>query len=109
MSTRKCVGRLVFGLTLVMTEVAGPPGPAERFSSLPIREADTAMEAGADGSELIIRCDMTQKFGTGVQHRRSTSHGKPDSGQWMPSRRSRHGFQTSFPNRFPAGPMPSGS
>jgi hypothetical protein len=49
-----------------MTEDAGPPGPPERFSSLPIREADATAAAGTGGSELIIRCDMSQAFGTGV-------------------------------------------
>src|SRR5882724_1261499 len=52
-----------------MTDAAGPPGPAERFSSLPIREADTATMAGAKRSELIIRCDMAYGFGTGVWQR----------------------------------------
>src|SRR5882757_3957078 len=51
-----------------MTEDAGPPGPVERFSSLPIREADAATAAGTERSELIIRCDMSQAFGTGVRH-----------------------------------------
>src|SRR5882724_3110845 len=63
-----------------MTEDAGPPGPPERFSSLPIREADATAAAGTDGSELIIRCDMSQAFGTGVgsaQRSRSRETGQP--------------------------------
>jgi hypothetical protein len=37
----------VFGLTLVMTDVAGPPVPALRFSSLLIRRAEAAVVADA--------------------------------------------------------------
>src|SRR6516162_9338776 len=49
-----------------MTEAAGLPGPAERFSSLlPIRVAGAAMATGADGSNLIKKCDMARAFGTG--------------------------------------------
>jgi hypothetical protein len=51
---------LVFGLTLAMTDVAGPPVPPVRFSSLPIRKADAA--TGADGSNLEVNCNMAQAF-----------------------------------------------
>jgi hypothetical protein len=53
---------LVFGLTLAITDVAGPPLPPERFSSLPIRGADAAAGGGADGSELDVNCSMAQTF-----------------------------------------------
>src|SRR5262249_1871730 len=66
--------RLVLGLTLVMTEVAGPPGALVRFSSLPIRGRIAAIVAGLSGSLVKVSCDMTRAFGTGVRY----PHGKPD-------------------------------
>src|SRR4030088_2955848 len=59
--TRYRLGRFVFGLTLAITDVAGPPVPAARFSSLPIRGADAAT-AGADESNLEVNCNMAPAF-----------------------------------------------
>jgi hypothetical protein len=95
-------------LTLVMTEDAGPPGPAERFSSLPIRKAD-ATAAGTDGSELIIRCDMSQAFGTGVRSAQAFEiPRKPDGRQRMRCHRSRSpGFPEHWlPDKL-SGSLPS--
>src|ERR1700676_1815365 len=54
-------GRFVLGLTLAITDVAGPPVPPTRFSSLPIRGANTPTD-GRDGSDLVINCNMAQAF-----------------------------------------------
>jgi hypothetical protein len=52
---------LVFGLTLVITEVAGPVVPPERFSSFAIRGENEAIDNDW-GSELVIRRNMTGVF-----------------------------------------------
>src|SRR3974390_11094 len=59
MSTRYRLGRLAFGLTLVITEVAGPPVLPGRLSSWLIRGA---MAADAGRSSLEVCCDMAQAF-----------------------------------------------
>src|SRR6266699_1926621 len=79
-----------------MTDAAGPPGPVERFSSLPIREADAAVATGADRSELIVRCDMAQAFDIPTGTR--TVDVLPPETSWLP----RQGFQIAFQ----AGPAP---
>jgi hypothetical protein len=53
---------LVFGLTLVMTEVDGPLAPPLRFSSLLIRGAAAAQDADLDDRALEVECDMAQAF-----------------------------------------------
>src|SRR6185312_3433116 len=62
MRTRYRLGRLVFGLTLAMTDVAGPPAPPPRFSSVPIRGTDAATAGGAGESNLETSCSMAQVF-----------------------------------------------
>jgi hypothetical protein len=51
---------LVFGLTLVMTDVDGPLVPVLRFSSLLIRGAEA--DAGRDEQALKVGCNMAQAF-----------------------------------------------
>jgi hypothetical protein len=53
---------LVFGLTLVMTYVDGPPVPVLRFSSLPIRGAEADDFAGTVRKTLKVDCNMAQAF-----------------------------------------------
>jgi hypothetical protein len=53
---------LVFGLTLVMTDVDGPPVPVLRFSSLLIRGAEADDFAGTDEQALKVGCNMAQAF-----------------------------------------------
>src|ERR1700693_6230945 len=77
-----------------MTEVAGPPAPPARFSSLPIRGADAASTAGADGSGLEANCSMAQAF--------RNPHGKPGQRPggvfpMEPSQLPRHAFQIPAP------------
>jgi hypothetical protein len=45
-----------------MTDVDGPPVPALRFSSLPIRGAEADDFAGTDGKTLKVDCNMAQAF-----------------------------------------------
>ena len=52
--------RFVFGWTLAITDLAWPPVPPVRFSSLPIRGTLTA--DGADESNLEASCNMAQVF-----------------------------------------------
>jgi hypothetical protein len=53
---------LVFGLTLVMTDVDGPPVPELPFSPLPIRGTDADEFAGTDEQALKVDCSMAQAF-----------------------------------------------
>jgi hypothetical protein len=53
---------LVFGFTLAITDVAGPPLPPERFSSSPIRGADATTGGGAEKLDLDVNCSMAQAF-----------------------------------------------
>jgi hypothetical protein len=48
-------------LTLAITDVAGPPAPPERFSSLPIRGADAAA-GSANGSVMEDSGGMARVF-----------------------------------------------
>src|SRR5215470_15529373 len=77
-----------------MTDVAGPPEPFARFSSLPIRgrnETPTATAAGASG--LKFGRDMAQALDFPM---------RPDGGPGTLTR-SHRGF-SSFRSPFPAGP-----
>jgi hypothetical protein len=49
-------------LTLVMTDVDGPPVPVLRFSSLLIRGAEADDFAGTDEQALKVGCNMAQAF-----------------------------------------------
>jgi hypothetical protein len=53
---------LVFGLTLVMTDVDGPLVPLLRFSSLLIRGAGAADISVTDEQDLKVNCNMAQAF-----------------------------------------------
>jgi hypothetical protein len=55
-----------------MTDVAGPPLPPVRFSSLPIRAADAARAEGADKSNLEVNCSMAQAFEIPTENRKAT-------------------------------------
>jgi hypothetical protein len=70
---------LVFGLTLVMTDVDGPPVPVLRFSSLPIRGAEADDFAGTDEQALKVGCNMVQvfEFQKGVTGERILAHSRP--------------------------------
>jgi hypothetical protein len=57
---------------LAMTDVAGPPLPPVRFSSLPIRAADAARAEGADKSNLEVNCSMAQAFEIPTENRKAT-------------------------------------
>jgi len=61
-----------------MTEVAGPPAPPGRFSSLPIRGAGAANTAATDGSGLEANWSMAQAF--------EIPTAKPDGDRVMSSR-----------------------
>jgi hypothetical protein len=74
-------------LTLAITDVAGPPAPPERFSSLPIRGADAAAEGGADGSGLEFNCGMAQVFEILTENRTAAGHQARYPGT-RPNRRS---------------------
>src|SRR6478672_6519726 len=67
-----------------MTEVAGPLGPFDRFSSLPIWGRKNA--SAADGSGFRVRCDMAQALN--IPMRRS-------DGSLGSLTRSRRGFPSS--------------
>jgi hypothetical protein len=65
---------LVFGLTLVMTDVDGPLVPGLRFSSLLIRGAEAADTTGAGEKALKVNCNMAQAF----EIPKGNQTGKPD-------------------------------
>src|SRR6476659_782851 len=60
-----------------MTEVEGPPVPALRFSSLPIRGAETADVAGADEQAWGVNCNMAQAFEIPRENRTARHDSRP--------------------------------
>src|SRR5690349_18073025 len=108
-----------------MTDVDGPLGLLERFSSPFIRGRDGDVAATAGELGLAISCDMARvvmaravmrravmarlemarAFGTGVRH----PHGKPEGGQWILSDGATPRASHQSRSRIPAGPTPSGS
>src|ERR1700687_6199969 len=86
----------VFGLTLAITDVAGPPVPPARFSSLPIRGAGAATAAVADESNLEVNCNMAQAFDIPTGNRTATGRCSPAGAiQLVP----RHAFTIAAPGR----------
>src|SRR5229473_347174 len=83
-----------------MTDVAGPPLPPGRFSSLPIREADAARADGADESNLEVNCSMAQAFEIPTGNRKTTRRCSPGGAILRVPRRA---FQIAAPGR----PTPS--
>src|ERR1035438_10230355 len=82
-----------------MTDVAGPPVLPLRFSSLPIRGADAATAAGANGSDLEVNCNMAQAFEIPTGNRTATGPCSPVGAHLFPGTPSR--------SPLPAGPTPS--
>src|SRR6185312_2286931 len=69
-----------------MTDVLGPPGPVERFSSLPICGRNGSVADAAFGSEMEVICDMawgnwhghlTQAFDIPWETRKAASGANP--------------------------------
>src|SRR5260370_35328816 len=60
-----------------MTDVAGPPLPPVRFSSLPIREADAARAGGGHEHNLEVNCSMAQAFEIPTGNRKTTRRCSP--------------------------------
>src|SRR5712672_3045937 len=79
-----------------MTDVAGPPLPPVRFSSLPIREADAARADGADESNLEVNCSMAQAFEIPTGNRKTTRRCSPGGAILRVPRRA---FQIAAPGR----------
>src|SRR5947208_2037458 len=83
-----------------MTDVAGPPLPPARFSSLPIRGADAARTEGADEPDLEGNCSMAPAFEIPTGNRKTTRRCSPAGAiQEFPDALSR--------SPLPAGPTPS--
>src|ERR1700676_612901 len=82
-----------------MTDVAGPPVPPLRFSSLLIRAADAAVAAGADGSNLEVNCSMAQAFEIPTGNRNKMTRWRPPAGE----------HRKQFPDTLSRSPLPAGS
>jgi hypothetical protein len=78
------LGRFVFGLTLVMTDVVGPVLPPERCSSLFERDADVVNAADCAGSGLEVGCDMVQAFDIPAGTWKEPSEALPPELSWLP-------------------------
>src|SRR5882724_7473327 len=79
-----------------MTDVAGPPLPPVRFSSLPIRGADAARTDGADESDLEFNCSMAQAFEIPTGNRKTARRCSPAGAILRVPRRA---FQIAAPGR----------
>src|SRR6266446_8717789 len=79
-----------------MTDVAGPPLPPVRFSSLPIRGADAARTDGADESDLEFNCSMAQAFEIPTGNRKTAKRRSPAGAILRVPRRA---FQIAAPGR----------
>src|SRR5664279_4923073 len=89
-----------------MTDVAGPPVPAGRLSSLPIRRAKAAPADGVDQSSLEVNCNMAQAFEIPTGNRTGPRNASNDA----PAEPSKEFPDTLSRSPLPAGPTrPAGS
>src|SRR6516225_7859867 len=88
-----------------MTEVAGPPVPAGRFSLLPILGRTAAIGAGTCGSKIEVSCGMAQAFDIPMGDR-TAANGSSQAGAVMASIFTDRPLQPKRPVRIsPVGNM----
>src|SRR5438445_8374134 len=82
-----------------MTEVEGPLGPLERFSSLPMRGRDDRVAVALGRSMLEVNCDMAHAFDIPWETRRRPLDALLPEPSWLPITPDRV-FQPADPVRI---------